>query len=104
MAAVIVLAAALALAVAQLGVRTVERARAQNAADAAALAAAGVGPVPEQRALAARLADANHAELRSLRRVGTVVVIEVRVGSQRAEAAATWVVDEPGAQGDRSGP
>ncbi len=104
MAAAIVLAAALALAVAQLGVRAVERARAQDAADAAALAAAGVGPVPEQRALAAHLAAANHAELRSMRRVGTVVVVEVQVGSYRAEAAATWAVGEPGTRGDRPGP
>ncbi len=104
MAAAIVLVAALALAMAQLGVRAVDRARAQNAADAAALAAAGVGPVPRQRALAERLTHANRAELRSLRRVGAVVVVEVQVGSQRAAAAATWAVDEQGVRRASSGP
>lgn len=82
-AAVLVVAAAVALVVGQLGVAAVHRAQARTAADAAALAGAAEG-----EASARSLAAANGAELVSFARDGVVVEVVVRYGRARARATA----------------
>ncbi len=66
----------------------IDRARAQQAADAAALAAANrLDPVDGDR-VAAVVARANGAEVVATRRVDRIVVVTVRVASIRSSAAA----------------
>lgn len=80
----LVLCGLVAIGTAELGVAMVQRQRAQLAADAAALAGVEGGP-----AAASRLAGANGGQLRSFRRAGDVVVVEVTVGDARALARAS---------------
>ncbi len=96
MAGVLVLVAMLAVGAAGLGFRVVGRARAQNAADAAALAAAVEPDDGRARAVAARLAAGNGAELVSFRRASTTVVVVVEIAHRRATAAAEPVPDAAG--------
>ena len=64
-----------------------DSARARTAADAAALAGAAAGE-PEARSMAA----ANGGELVDYERAGSVVTVEVQVGSVRARARASATV------------
>lgn len=94
-AAVVALVAMLALGIAGVARVAHDRARAQNAADAAALAAAvRLGP-DDVEATARRLAEANGAELVELRREGTIVVVRVELGGLEAVAAARPVARVP---------
>jgi Putative Flp pilus-assembly TadE/G-like len=73
----------LVLGVARLGVRSVDRARAETAADAAALAGAHHGwPGAE------RLATLNDGELVTFVDTGGTVTVQVKVGSVVAAASA----------------
>ena len=82
-AAVLVVAAAVALVIGQLGVAAVHRAQARTAADAAALAGAAEG-----ESAARSVAAANGGELVSFVRDGFVVEVVVRHGRARARATA----------------
>lgn len=82
-AIVLVLAALLLVPVALLGRATIERSRAQTAADAVALAGALDG-----EAEARIVASWNHARLESYRADGDVVEVTVVVGGRRATARA----------------
>ncbi|MGH9244914.1 MAG: M15 family metallopeptidase [Acidimicrobiales bacterium] len=101
---VIVLTCLVALVLAELGGAAVARARARNAADAAALAGAAEG-----RAAAADVARANGGILREFQSAGNVVEVVVDVGDarERARAEATGPAVGPGSipagGGDRDG-
>ncbi len=84
-AVVLTLVGLLAAGVAHLGSRVVVRARAQSAADAAAL---GAAVAPDPRQVAQRVAAGNGATVTSLRLVGAVVVVTVRIDGTAATAAA----------------
>ena len=88
----VVLAGVLCLAIARLGGATVDKARANSAADAAALAAAGAlgrGGTPAEAVRVARtIAIANGAVLTRCRCAGTDATVEVRVNSARSKARA----------------
>lgn len=88
----IALGAGLAVLVGELGVVTVERARAT--ADAAALAA--VTERGDGRTVAREFAAANGAQLVSFTRDGGEVLVVVRVGRARATARAVAVLCGPG--------
>ena len=90
LAAVLVVAAAAALVVADLGVAAVERAKARTAADAAALAGAAEG-----EAAARQVAAANGRELVSFTRDGVVVEVVVRAGRAAARATAEGLPPVP---------
>jgi hypothetical protein len=83
LAGVLVVAAVVALVVADLGVAAVQRARARTAADAAALAGAAEG-----EAAARAVAAANDGELVSFVVDRRVVEVVVAVGRARARATA----------------
>lgn len=87
-AGVVCLVAALGLGLATVGDRVVDRARAANAADAAALAAALEvdGTLATDRART--FAEHNGAELVECTRVGVVTVVRVRVDDAVVAAAA----------------
>lgn len=88
MAGVAVVIALMAVGLAHVGTEAIDRARAQNAADAAALGAAlRLDPVVAER-LAGAVAERNGAHLAGLHREGPVTVVEVRLGDQHAAAAA----------------
>lgn len=94
-AAVLVLLGLALVGLGHVAAATVDRARAQQAADAAALAAAVRLDPGEVHRVAAVVADHNDAEVVEVRRVGIIVVVTVRSGSARATAAArpapgTW--------------
>jgi uncharacterized membrane protein len=82
-AVVLVLAGLLLVPVALVAKATIERSKAQSAADAAALAGALDGE-EEARAVAA----ANGARVREYRQLGPVVEVVVVVGNRRATARA----------------
>lgn len=87
LAILLVLAAALAVVVAELGSAAVQRARARTAADAAALA--GAAATPSAAAAAARaVAEANGAELVAFTVDGAIVEVDVRHGRATARATA----------------
>ena len=88
MAGVVVLVAMIGLGLAVFGSRMVDRARAQNAADAAALAAAVQPETAVATRVAEALAEGNHAEIVSVTWHGDVVVVRVRLGREQAVAAA----------------
>jgi len=90
LAALLLVAAATALVLAELGHAAVERARARTAADAAALAGAADGE-PAARAAA----SANGAVLVAYRADGRVVAVEVRLGDAVARASAEAVPELP---------
>lgn len=92
----VALAAVTALAVVQVGVRAVDAARAQTAADAVALAGAAGG-----EAAAREVAEANGAEL--LRFVAEGPDAEVTVGAGGAEATARARLEAGGAAGPATG-
>jgi hypothetical protein len=98
LAALLAVAAAVALVLAQLGAAAVHRARARTAADAAALAGAAEG-----EDAADRLADANGAEVLGFSRDGDEVVVEVRVGDVTAWASARGSRLPPTPAGPRPG-
>lgn len=91
LAALVVLAAAVALVVAELGAAAVQRARARTAADAAALAGAAAGELAARAA-----AEANDADLVEYRSQGRLVAVVVRFGDARAQATAEGVPALPG--------
>jgi hypothetical protein len=96
---VLVLAAVVALLVADLGVAAVHRAQAQTAADAAALAGAAAGAGAARAAAAA-----NGAELDSYTERSTTVEVVAVVGDARALATAERIApDVLAAGGDRDG-
>lgn len=72
------------LAIAALGRTSIDRTRAQTAADAAALASLDGGP-----GAAADLAARHGAEVESWSHIGAEVVVVVRIGDVRATARAT---------------
>ena len=80
----VVLACGLAAAVVAGGGQLRDRARADAVADVTALAGA-----VDDRSGADRVARSNGATVTGLRRSGGVVIVEVALGSQNAEAAAT---------------
>lgn len=94
MGAVIVLVALITLGVAHVGRQAVDRARAQNAADAAALAAAVQLDPADAAQIARRLADRNGAELVEVHRIGPVVTVRVRLSGHDAVAAARPVAGQ----------
>lgn len=79
----VVLAGVSALALSDLGVAAVSRAKARTAADAAALAGAAEG-----REAATAVAEANGAALESFEVMGAETEVVVRVGEARARARA----------------
>ena len=97
--AAVVLAGLLCLAVARLGGATIDKARANTAADAAALAAAGVlgrGGTPADAVRAARsIAAANGATLTRCRCAGGDATVDVRVNSARSRARARVTASSP---------
>lgn len=97
MAGVIVLVALCALGVAFVGRQAVERARAQNAADAAALAAAVQLDPRRATVVAQTITSRNGARLVELHRDGAVVVVHVTVAGHGAVAAARPVAGPSGA-------
>ena len=80
----VALTAAVTLALMPVLVSVVDRARAQNAADAAALAGVARG-----EAAAGAIAAANDATLVAWSRSGYEVTVTVRVGERQATARAT---------------
>ena len=80
----VALTAAVTLALMPVLVSVVDRARAQNAADAAALAGVARG-----EAAASAIAAANDATLVAWSRSGYEVTVTVRVGERQATARAT---------------
>lgn len=84
LAVVAVLVVTISLAVAAMGRTTIDRTRAQTAADAAALAAVSGGP-PAAAALAAR----HGAIVTALSVDGEEVTVTVRIGAVSATARAT---------------
>ncbi len=84
LAMVVLVAAILALGVARMGARLVDRAAARTAADATALAGAA-----DDRAAAEDLARANGAELVAFTRLGDDVLVTVRRSGETAQARAT---------------
>ena len=80
----VALTAAVTLALMPVLVSMVDRARAQNAADAAALAGVAGG-----EAAASAIAAANDATLVAWSRSGYEVTVTVRVGERQATARAT---------------
>ena len=84
LAVVAVLVVTIAVAVAAMGRTTIDRTRAQTAADAAALAALDGGP-----AGAAALAERHGAVVTSLLLDVDVVTVTVRLGEVTATASAT---------------
>lgn len=95
MAVAVVLIAALSLGVVGIGRRTIDRARAQSAADSAALAAAVAIPPVSARDVARRFAARNGAFVVGWRTVGSTVVVTVEVGGEHATAAARPVTPGP---------
>lgn len=93
LAGVVTLVAVCALGVAQIGRGAVDRARAQNAADAAALAAAITPDPSNARSLAAHISARNGAVLVDEHRVGGITIVRVRLSDHEASAAATPVAD-----------
>lgn len=91
MTGVVVLVALCAVGLGHLGAQAIDRARAQNAADAAALAAAVRFDANEAEVVAEQVARRNGATVTELRRVGVVTVVQVRRGDHDAIAAATPV-------------
>ncbi len=88
MAGFAVVIALVAVGLAHVGTEAIDRARAQNAADAAALGAAlELDPAVAER-LAGTVAQRNGARLAGLHREGSVTVVEVRLGDHHAVAAA----------------
>jgi len=94
---VLLLAVLAAVVVAEVGAAALERQEAQVAADAAALAGATAGA-----AEAEHVAEANGASVTGYRRVGGVVVVEVRYRRASAVAAAEAAA-VPDGPGDRDG-
>lgn len=93
MAGVVTLVALCGLGVAHVGRGAVDRARAQNAADAAALAAA-IAPDPSNARIVARQISArNGAVLVDEHRVERITVVRVRLSGHEASAAASPVAD-----------
>ena len=90
LAAVLVVAAVVALVVADLGVAAVQRAQARTAADAAALAGAAEG-----EAAARSVAAANGGEVVSYVVDRRLVEVVVTVGAARARATAERVPPVP---------
>ena len=82
--AVVAMASLGVVAVGSIGVRLVDRGRAQTAADAAALAATFGG-----RAAAQRMAAGNGARLVQYAQVGDTFVVVVDIDGQHATATAT---------------
>jgi len=98
LAVVLALASAAAVVTAEVGVAAIERARAQQAADAAALAGAAVGPVAAA-VDAEAVAAANGAELIGIVVDGATVTVEVRYRRAAAVATAEASGPAPGADG-----
>lgn len=90
----LVLMAATAYGLVAVGSILVDRAVARTAADAAALEMVAT----DDEAAARAVADANGAELVSVRREGSSVEVEVRVGrvTARARASGSWSWTPPG--------
>lgn len=93
LAGVVTLVAVLALGVAHIGLGAVDRARAQNAADAAALAAAITPDPSDARSVAAHVSACNGAVLVDEHRAEGITVVRVRLSGHEASAAATPVAD-----------
>ena len=86
-AIVLVLAGLLLVPTGLLAKATIERSKAQNAADAAALAGALADP-HQAESEARSIAGVNGARLEQFRRLGAVVEVVVAVGGRRATARA----------------
>lgn len=84
--AALALCAVMTLVVAQLGVAATGRARADAVADLVALAG-----VVDGRATAERVGAANSASVVGWRRVGEIVVVDIRLGAASGVAAAAPV-------------
>lgn len=88
MAGCVVVAALVGLGVAHVAVEATQRARAQNAADAAALAAALRLDPADARRVAGQVAAHNGATVTEVQRFGATTVVRVTIAGHRAVAAA----------------